>query len=92
MRPIKSIPEVISFKEVERAVHARAYIHESDDLGGDGRTDVGAEYDAYRLTEGEYARSDKTYRNNNSSCRTLDNAGHYHSEQEAHHRLVGHLG
>ena len=59
-------------------------------MGGDGGTDICAEYDADGLPEGQQSRTDKTDRQNNGRRGALNHASYKHTEQEAHDRAVRH--
>ena len=83
--------EVLRVEEVEQAGGASLYVHEPDDLGGDGGAHVGAQHDADGLTEGEKARAHQAHGQHDGGRRALYHAGDQHAQHEPQGRLCRHL-
>ena len=67
-------------------------VHQTDDLGCNGRTYVGAQNNTDRLPEGQEPRSDQTDRQYDGRCGGLDHACDQHTEQESQCRFGGDTG
>ena len=68
---------------------ARIHVEETDDLAGDGRTDVCADENAQRLAEGQDACADEAGGDDDRGCRGLDEGGDADAQQECLDHVVG---
>ena len=84
--------QVIRLEKIEETACAGIQVHQTDDLGCNGRTYVGAQNNTDRLPEGQEPRSDQTDCQYDGRCRGLDHACDQHTEQESQCRFGGNAG
>ena len=79
----------IGLEEGEKGAAAGINVHQTDDLGGDGGADVGAQHNAHRLAHIQDASADQAHRQHNGGGGALDNSGHDGAGQHAQQGILG---